>query len=403
MTRPVAILFRRIGPYHRARLNAAARRFPSVAVELTASDRVYAWDPVEAPELSRVTIFQDAAAATGAQVAQRVAKTLDQLSPRAVAIPGWSTPFALAALRWCGVSRTPAIVMSESREHDTQRSWRAETLKRRLVGLFSAALAGGAPQLQYLRRLGMPEDRIFLGYDVVDNGHFARGAAAARKDAAETRRHLGLPPKYFLASSRFIAKKNLTRLLQAYARYRQFAPGKRWKLALLGEGPMRQAVLEQAQALELGHDLLLPGFIQYDRLPYYYGLASVFIHASTVEQWGLVVNEAMAAGLPVLVSAGCGCAPDLVQNGVNGYAFDPLDTEGLARLMAQVADSGAGIARMGEASRRIASEWAPDRFGHGLEQALRIAAPPPARLGDGALLHLLLTMRRAAVAPEGCQ
>jgi 1,2-diacylglycerol 3-alpha-glucosyltransferase len=55
------------------------------------------------------------------------------------------------------------------------------------------------------------------------------------------------------------------------------------------------------------------------------GLASAFIQASTTEQWGLVVNEAMASGLPVLVSERCGCAPDLVKNGVNGYTFDPYD------------------------------------------------------------------------------
>ena len=71
----------------------------------------------------------------------------------------------------------------------------------------------------------------------------------------------------------------------------------------------------ERSALGLDNDVIFPGFIQYDELPAYYGLAKAFIHASTVEQWGLVVNEALAAGLPVLVSERCGCAPDLVREG----------------------------------------------------------------------------------------
>ena len=81
----------------------------------------------------------------------------------------------------------------------------------------------------------------------------------------------------------------------------------------------------------------MPGFKQYDELPIYYGLAGAFIHASTTEQWGLVVNEAMAAGLPVIVSERCGCAPDLVENGRNGFTFDPYDVDALTHLMLKMA------------------------------------------------------------------
>ena len=88
---------------------------------------------------------------------------------------------------------------------------------------------------------------------------------------------------------------------------------------------------------DLAGDVILAGFKQYDELPAYYGLASAFVHASTTEQWGLVVNEAMASGLPVLVSDRCGCAPDLVEDGVNGFTFDPYDVEALAGLMQRVA------------------------------------------------------------------
>ena len=66
-------------------------------------------------------------------------------------------------------------------------------------------------------------------------------------------------------------------------------------------------------------------------------IITAFVHASASEQWGLVVNEAMAAGLPVIVSERCGCAPDLVREGVNGLTFDPCDVAELAGLMERVA------------------------------------------------------------------
>ena len=104
-------------------------------------------------------------------------------------------------------------------------------------------------------------------------------------------------------------------------------------------------------------------------MPAYYGLASAFVHASTTEQWGLVVNEAMASGLPVLVSNRCGCAPDLVQEGVNGFTFDPYNVEQLAQLMLKIsAFQTFSLSTFGAASRRIIADWGPERFASGLRR-----------------------------------
>src|SRR5206468_501416 len=100
-----------------------------------------------------------------------------------------------------------------------------------------------------------------------------------------------------------------------YARYRMAAGPGAWSLVVLGDGVLRGDLEQLRTELNLGDHVLFPGFKQYDELPAYYGLATAFIHASMVEPWGLVVNEAMAAGLPVLVSARCGCAWDLVEEG----------------------------------------------------------------------------------------
>jgi glycosyltransferase involved in cell wall biosynthesis len=149
--------------------------------------------------------------------------------------------------------------------------------------------------------------------------------------------------------------------------------------------------------LGLQDSVQLPGFQQYPELPAYYGLAGAFVHASTTEQWGLVVNEAMASGLPVLVSRRCGCTTELVYHGINGYSFDPNDDAALAQFMAQIAGDDRRRAAMGRESSKRIPAWGPDRFASGLrsaaECASRCGAPSRRVLDD--LVFEFLTARSA--------
>ena len=139
-------------------------------------------------------------------------------------------------------------------------------------------------------------------------------------------------------------------------------------MCCLGDGPLRQALNSQLSTLNLNEHVHLPGFKPYDELPVYYALANAFVHASTTEQWGLVVNEAIASSLPVIVSDRCGCAPELV-NG-NGFTFDPTNEHELtARLLEMASLSDEERKHLGDNSYRIAANFAPERFGEGLERA----------------------------------
>ncbi|MBK1633339.1 hypothetical protein CKO31_21810 [Thiohalocapsa halophila] len=392
----LAILFHRLGPYHHARLQAVADRCEVVAVEFSRVDKTYAWmlESSERP-YPVTTLFteQDVAAADVSEVKRRLTAALSELGPDAVAIPGWSTAPALAALHWCAATRTAAVMMSDSTAHDEPRKWWREAVKSRVVRMAWAALVGGGPHRDYVTALGMAAERVFTGYDVVDNAHFAAGAEAVRRRADSGRARLGLPERFFLASSRFIEKKNLPRLLEAYDRYRRGVGARAWHLVLLGDGPVRGRVEAIIQGRRLGDWVRLPGFQQYAELPTYYGLAGAFVHASTSEQWGLVVNEAMAAGLPVLVSSRCGCAPDLVADGENGYTVEPTDVEALAAAMQRVAADDCDREAMGRRSREIIARWTPETFARGLQEAAAaaLAAPcAPNRLPDRALLWALM-------------
>jgi glycosyltransferase involved in cell wall biosynthesis len=353
--------------------------------------------------------FRLDAPATGANYAVvradgPVPQALDRLAPGVVFLPGWGDRHTLAGLRWCQRSGTPAVAMSESTRHDSigdrdpdpgrpvRRPWWREAVKRRLVRQFSAALVGGTPHREYVVELGLPPDRVFDGYDVVDNDYFAAGADAARADAAALRNRHGLPERYFLASGRFIAKKNFPRLVRAFSAYRASAGAGGWDLVILGDGPEKPELLRQIDRAGVRDAVRLPGFKPLSDLPTYYGLAGALVHASTTEQWGLVVNEAMAAGLPVVVSRACGCAADLVTDGVTGFTFDPYREAELTRALLTVAAPDFDRAATGRAAGGRIAEWSPARFAanfwRAAETAVRVGPRPP-RLAGRLLLSIL--------------
>jgi len=297
------------------------------------------------------------------------------------------------------------VVMSESAREDELRTWWKEMLKRRVVDLYSAALVGGQRHIDYLVELRMPRERIFTGYDVVDNAYFRRRAEEIRGQKSDVRKQYGLPENYFLASARFIPKKNLPRLIRGYAEYRQkseLAGSAAWDLVLLGDGPLRETLNTQLSTLNLKAHVHLPGFKQYDELPVYYALAKAFVHASTTEQWGLVVNEAIASGLPVIVSDRCGCVPELVKG--NGFTFDPFDEQELVERLSQMASlSDDERKSLSDASYRISANFAPERFGEGLERAARLARSRPrkASLIGRALMIAIENARPARGSNQG--
>lgn len=391
----LAVLFHRLGPYHIARLGVLGQKVKLRVIEFTGVDPFYAWRPVaHGGSFERTTLFpnSDVTKCPKGEVARAIAVALEDFRPDVVALNGWSDRRALAALAWCVRHRVPAVMMSDSTAADARRAAATEFLKQRLIRLCSSGLVAGSRHTDYIVTLGMPRERTFTGFDIVDNEYFRLGAAVARQARAKVRERLSLPAHYFLTSCRFVAQKNLSGLLQSYARYQKLRGDDAWHLVILGDGPLLGQLQHEVHALGLAARVHMPGFVQYDELPDYYGLAHVFLLASTVEPWGLVVNEAMAAGLPVLVSKHCGCTPDLIKDGISGFTFDPYDTDGLARLMVQMGSESCDRAGMGRASQTIINRWTPETFAQGMLKAAEAAMTSPpltAGLIDRALLWVL--------------
>jgi len=403
----LTVLFDNLGPYHIARLAALDSRCNLLVVEQHANSAEYDWRPSAQVPFRRVTLFENDGVRRDAASGQRpraISEVLSGFGADVIAVPGWAGEQAISAVTWARRRQVPVIVMSESQEIDFPRTVFREWIKRCYLVYCDGALVGGRPQSDYLVKLGMNATRIRVGYDVVDNEYFDNGAARARADAAALRQQHGLPERYFLTSARFIKKKNLPRLIEAFADFlramdEQAQASSPWHLVVLGDGALRGELEQRVAALELGTRVLMPGFKQYPELPLYYGLAQAFILASTTEQWGLVVNEAMASGLPVLVSERCGCAPDLVRPGVNGYTFGPRDVSTLARLMARLAENEDRRRAMGEASANLIEAWSPDVFAANLvELAEMVKRSPRPQAGwvDRLLLRMMLNRRWGA-------
>ncbi|CAA2142090.1 glycosyltransferase family 4 protein [Hyphomicrobium sp. ghe19] len=367
----IALLFRSYGPYHIARLQALRLCHPAVALEHSSNDPDYNWDAIEKKHEARVVSLSkgEGSSKSGAYFMANLADELVRFSADVIAIPGYSEPFALAALRVSHALGLRAVLMSDTHAGSVRGCFSREILKRQLLPLYQSALVAGSPHAEYLASLGFPEDKIETGFDVVDNRHFAN-AISSSANHASTR--YDLPQSYFFCSARFIGKKNLLSLLEAFADYRREQGGDAWDLVLAGDGPLRDAITRRAAELCVASNVYLLGHNSYADLPGAYARAGAFVLPSIVDEWGLVVNEAMAAGLPVLVSKGAGCHRDLVENGVNGFVFDPMNVAELSRLMGVVATS-AGRKEMGNASRRIIANWDLDRFATGLVAAAEIA------------------------------
>jgi len=378
----VAAIIVNLVPYHHARWEACAVVTGSEThlVELTDRDEFKVLEFAQEAHFHRHTLFPQSGM-QGADLAQRMWEELDSVRPYVVCVSGWGLQVSLAAMKWATARSVPIVMLSESNEFDESRSVIKEFIKRRLVGLCSAGLAGGLPQADYLVKLGLPRDRVFKGYDVVDNRFFAE---EARKIGARSL-ELGLPRSYFLACARFGKKKNLPGLIRAFARYRELAKPSTldvgrstlFDLVIAGEGEERTEIERMIQQCGVSDHVHLVGAKGYAELPSYYSHAGAFIHASTTEQWGLVVNEAMASGLPVLVSNRCGCAADLVREGENGWTFDPTDEEQMADLMLRIAGDEEQRKTMGLRSREIIAEWGPDRFASGVKSAVEAALAAP--------------------------
>ncbi|MEJ0030742.1 MAG: glycosyltransferase family 4 protein [Bacteroidota bacterium] len=360
----VVFFVRRIGPYHHARFSAAAKVVDLVVVQTRPASQEYPWDftagsnyPVESFPVNDAEL-----GIKGSLLHETVANVLDKHQPNIVITTGWADQEYHAVILAAVRRKINRVVISDSRYEDVPRRWITEKLKELILHSYSAAIVAGTRSKAYLQKLGFDTTNIFQPWDVVDNSYFASKAVST----------ISFNERSFLCVSRFIEKKNIIRLIEAFSSYRK--SGGHRKLVLAGDGELKDEIVKKISSEGLNSFIEFPGFVQYPDLPRYLGQCLCLILPSVSDQWGLVVNEAMASARPVLVSDQCGCAPDLVEDGKNGYTFDPLNVQQLAdRLMAIDRMSEKEWLAMGDASKRKIATKSTEAFAKALSDSCSMA------------------------------
>jgi glycosyltransferase involved in cell wall biosynthesis len=361
------LVYSGFGPYHLARWRAVRSQMADcgwevVPVEILARQDRYNWgDDGGDGDIVRLGFQSDGRDQVRWRDAGRLLRTIASLRPDVVAVNGWALRDSILLHLWCRLRGVPRVVVTDTTAVDAPRTWLKESVKRTLLSGVGAAFAAGRASREYVETLGMPDEHTTIGCDVVDNAHFAVCRSSRGREVGPTAR--------LLTVARLIPEKNLIPAANAFlslVRTSQFDAV--WTIA--GYGPLEGELRRIAEESEGRIELL--GSVSYSEMPSVMADADVLWLPSMSEPWGLVVNEAMAAGLPVAVSTSCGCAVDLVTD-ENGWTFDPSTPETLREALRSVLMDRPRWRAMGESSARIIADWDLDRFVTGLLEAGRIA------------------------------
>jgi glycosyltransferase involved in cell wall biosynthesis len=295
-------------------------------------------------------------------------RALDRFRPNSILCGGYNHPAYWEALTWAKFHPMHFAAWIESTSRD-QRSpgLVAGFIKQWFVRNCRSFAVPGKSSLEYVKSMGVPAERIYQAPNAVDNERFATLARAVRGREAQCRKELGLPPRFFLYAGRVIPQKGVFELLEAYAR---LSPELRSEVGLVfvGEGTANNELMTKAANVHPG-TVVFPGFAQRDQLAALYALAEVLVFPTLSDPWGLVVNEAMACGLPIIASEVAGCTADLVHDGENGYVVPSANVGRLAEAMAAFARDPQLASRMGERSATLIESYSPECCVAGLARA----------------------------------
>lgn len=325
--RRVALVWESLGPSHNDRLAAlVAAGFEVHGIALFAQSHDYDWEDEQARGWHRHVLAENRGSIKPAALTRRLTKTLRAIDPAGVFLCHYEMPAITLTASWLRARRIRAFTMGDSKWDDRPRRALGSFAKRLVLLPYRGAIAAGPRSADYFHRLGVPQNRITGGYDTLDIARLREIAGQAMP--AERTRDANAP---FLIVARLIREKNLGAAIRAFATYRVGGGSRRLRIA--GDGPLREDL--QATAKEQGvSDAIdwlgnVPNAVAMAEM----AKAHALLLPSVQETYGLVVVEAFAAGLPVIVSLRAGVTDELVRDGVNGIVINPPDENELAAAM----------------------------------------------------------------------
>ena len=335
----VALLWSQFAAYHVDRGEAVAKRLAGraevIAVEVATTSTTYAWAPSGAVAGARkLTLFPGESWEAIAPLRRlwRQFRALRRCRMVCLGV-GYNEPDIIVLAWLLRVWGVYVVALSESKFDDMPRRVARELAKALALLPYRAAVVGAGRHMAYFRFLGFRRRPVLPGYDGVALARVLAqgGGVTAPGGIAHGQRH-------FIFVGRFVAKKNLGELIAGYGAYCAAAGAGAHRLVLVGAGPEEAAMRARIAALGIADRVDFPGFIGAEQVARLLADALALTLVSTVEQWGLVVNEALAFHLPVIVSGAVGARDALLRNGVNGYVVEAGSCAGIATAMAAMAD-----------------------------------------------------------------
>ncbi len=297
-----------------------------------------------------------------------VVKALNRAAPDAIVCGGYNYVASWVSLRWAERNQVPLYLWAESTSKNFRSGYRwMESLKANFLERCAGFIVPGQASLRYLEAYGVSRDNVFLAPNAVDNALFKGQRDLAQQNRDSIRTSLGLPGRYFLSAGRLVREKGIFDLLQAYSNLNSDLK-REVGLVFAGDGPERDN-LERAAVEESGR-IVFAGFAHRETLAIYYSLADAFVFPTYADAWGLVVNEAMACGLPIICSDAAGCSEDLVVNGRNGYIFTAGNVTQLTTAMEETVSAETSRAQMGKSSQQKIREFSPEVCAAGIAGAI---------------------------------
>ena len=379
VTRRLAILTEIIAPYRIPVFNALARRagLDLHVIFLAETDEALRQWPVYKNEIcfsyQILPSWRWRAWRSSFLINRGLWSALDKASPQVIICGGYNYVASWEALLWARRHRVAFVLWSESNGQDARRgrAW-VESLKAYFLRHCDGFVVPGRASFEYLRSLGSPEARILTAPNAVDNSLFAMLAEHTSAHANEFREKLKLPSRFILFVGRLVPEKGVFDLLEAYAKLESSLRSE-VGLVFAGDGVSREELAQQAKRISPG-SVCFPGFARRDDLAGLYALAETLVLPTHSDPWGLVVNEAMACGLPIIVSSVAGCSADLVEDGWNGYVVPARDAERLSVAINSLVRQPELKQRMSTRSLERIRSYSPEACANGLAAAAISAA-----------------------------
>jgi glycosyltransferase involved in cell wall biosynthesis len=260
--------------------------------------------------------------------------------------------------------RTRLIVWATLSEH-TERGWGAtrERVRRWIIPRADAVLVNGASGARYVEGLGASQEKVFVAPYTTDMEPFLRSTLQRQPDS-----NLRL-----LISGQLLERKGLVPFFRVLSRWAQVHPNRGVEIWLLGDGPLRSILARQS--LPPNVDLRFLGSVGYEQLPDYYAQAGILAFPTLADEWGLVVNEALASGMPVLGSVFSQAVEELVKDGETGWTFRPDQPENMYEALDRALTvSPTMLESMRIRARQSIQDLTPDHVADRIMEAVRYAS-----------------------------